>query len=133
MKYSDDYDYLELGHHRSQLATLLNYMRTANSGGNNENRLFQSLFNDILPTLPTYKTADILCVSDFGWMQLNSDTIKAINNQKQQGMRFYGLNIESESSSIINAVTGSHSPMDICDSVWTYERGECKEIKTLKN
>ena len=134
VKYSDDYDYLVLGHHHSQLAKLLKYMRTALSGGNNENRLFLSLFNDILPTLPTYKTADVLCISDFGWMQLSSGTIDAINNQKQQGMRFYGLNIESENSSIINAVTGfdAQSPMDVCDSVWTYERGECKEIKSIK-
>ena len=134
VKYSDDYDFLELGHHRSQLAKLLKYMRTAISGGNNANRLFQSLFNDILPTLPEYETADVLCISDFGWIPLASDTIEVINVQKQQGMRFYGLNIESESSSIINAVTGfsSQSPMEVCDSVWTYERGECKEIKSIK-
>lgn len=134
VKYSDDYDYLVLGHHRSQLDKLLKYMRTVLSGGNNENRLFQNLFNEILPTLPDYKTADVLCISDFGWMPLTSDTLVAINDQKQQGMRFYGLNIKSESSSIINAVSGigCQSPMDVCDSVWTYERGECKEIKTLK-
>ena len=79
-------------------------------------------------------TADVLCISDFGWIPLASDTIEIINVQKQQGMRLYGLNIESESSSIINAVTGfsSQSPMDVCDSVWTYERGECKEIKSIK-
>ena len=84
----------------------------------------------IIPKL----TDNELRISDFGWMPLTSDTLVAINDQKQQGMHFYGLNIKSESSSIINAVSGigCQSPMDVCDSVWTYERGECQEIKTLK-
>ena len=109
-------------------------MKIVESGGNNENDMFQGLFNDILPTIPTYKTADVLCVSDFGWIPLSSTTIQSINEQKQLGTRFYGLNIESEMSSIIKAETGyeSYPPMDICDSVWTYEKGECKEIKSFK-
>ena len=55
------------------------------------------------------------------------------NGVMKKGYRC-GLNIKSESSSFINAVAGigCQSPMDVCDSVWTYEREECKEIKTLK-
>lgn len=134
VKYSDYYEYIELGHRRSQLSNLLKFMKIVESGGNNENDMFQGLFNDILPTIPTYKTADVLCVSDFGWIPLSSTTIQSINEQKQLGTRFYGLNIESEMSSIIKAETGyeSYPPMDICDSVWTYEKGECKEIKSFK-
>ncbi len=131
VKYSDSYDCLDLGHSRSRLPDLLTFMRTVTSGGNNENEMFDWLFGDILPGLPAYKTADLLCISDFGWTTLSDDTIQTIKAQKERGMRFYGLNIESETSSIMSpAPHDGLAPMQVCDAVWTYQHGECKEVKT---
>lgn len=131
VKYSDCYDYIELGHRRSHLPKLMKFLRIVVSGGNNDNEMFSWLFNEVKPNMSDYETADILCISDFGWMTLSSETEKIIKEQKEHGLRFYGLNVESESSSILNYSKGEdvRTPMDVCDSVWTYEGGKCMEVK----
>lgn len=133
VKYSDCYDYIELGHRRSHLPELMKFLRIVVSGGNNENEMFPWLFNEIKPNMSDYETADILCISDFGWTKLFSETENIIKEQKEHGLRFYGLNVESESSSILHYSKGKDmmTPMDVCDSVWTYEGGKCIEVKKV--
>ena len=128
VKYSDTYDYIELGHNSSKLGDLTQFLSYVTSGGNNENDMFSWLFKDIKPTHEGYDTADILCVSDFGWCPLTPSTIGIINEQKEQGMRFYGLNV-NVGSPFADYLLDDMSPMDVCDSVWNYENGECKEVK----
>ena len=133
VKYSDCYDYIELGHRRSHLPELMKFLRIVVSGGNNENEMFSWLFNEVKPNMSDYETADILCISDFGWTTLSTETENIIKEQKEHGLRFYGLNVESESSSILLYSKGKDimTPMDICDSVWTYEGGKCIEVKKV--
>ena len=133
VKYSDNYDYLNLGHNRSRLGELLQFLSIVTSGGNNENDMFAWLFRDIKPSLPDYETADILCVSDFGWMPIMEGTEKIINKEKDQGMRFYGLNIGAGNPLYGTNINNFMSPMEVCDSVWTYENGECKEMNDKSN
>ena len=128
VKYSDNYDYINLGHNRSRMGELLHFMSIVTSGGNNEDAMFAWLFKEVKPSFPDYKTADILCVSDFGWMPIMQETEKIINEEKAQGMRFYGLNIGA-GNPLYGLMNDYMSPMDVCDSVWTYENGECKEVK----
>lgn len=126
VKYSDDYYFKDFGHNRSHLGEMSRFLSEVYMAGNNENAMFQWLFGEVKPTLPDYDTADILCVSDFGWCHLDETTKKVIEEQKLQGMRFYGLNVNSDNAYASLTVDG-FLPMDICDSVWTYENGECKE------
>lgn len=132
VKYSDIYDYRDFGHNRSNLKAMSHFLNGVSMAGNNEEGMFQWLFKNVKPTLPAYETADILCVSDFGWMPL-SDTMKElIEEQKKTGMKFYGLNVIADNpyaSRKSSRSDGVYSPMDVCDSVWTYEGGECKEVK----
>lgn len=130
VKYSDNYDYIELGHNSSKLGELTQFLSYVTSGGNNENEMFKWLFEDVKPSHEGYDTADILCVSDFGWCPLSPETINIIDEQKEQGMRFYGLNVTIDTplaDFLMDEQT--MSPMDVCDSVWNYENGECKEVK----
>lgn len=134
VKYSDNYDCIELGNHHSRLGDLLKFLHQVESGNNNENEMFAWLFQEVKPDLSAYENADILCISDFGWIQLNQATEDIIKEQKTMGVRFYGLNIESQTSSILNYAAGKakSTPMDVCDSVWTFEGGKCKEITFRK-
>ena len=132
VRYSDTYDYRDLGHNHSSLKVMSRFLNGVSMAGNNEEGMFQWLFKELKPTLPAYETADILCVSDFGWMPLSDSIKEVIEEQKKTGMRFYGLNVNADNpyvSSVSDMPENVYSPMDVCDSVWTYEGGVCKEIK----
>ena len=130
VKYSNDYECIDLGHNRSMFAEMIQFLSYVASGGNNENGLFKWLFNEIIPNHEEYDTADLLSISDFGWTYLLPETEQIILDQKKQGMRFYGLNVDSGSLfADCQLYDGSMSPMDVCDSMWIYENGECKEVK----
>ena len=152
VKYSDTYDYMNLGHDRSKLSELSEWLTHVPNAGNNENSMFRWLFKSMKPQFKEYEAADILCISDFGWTSLTTETKDIIEEQKSDGLFFYGLNVKSgnpfassnsksrkrEMDYIVNGMSSSNDfdelnippePMDICDSVWTYEKGECIEVK----
>lgn len=116
-----------LGKDRSEL---LEFLSNVSMGGNNENAMFEWLFQDIMPGEKKFDTADILCISDFGWVAIDDSVKRLIDEQKSSGMKFYGLNIGG-------AFGGWHDlddfgllgPMDVCDSLWEYSDGECREVK----
>lgn len=115
-----------LGKDRSEL---LEFLSDVSMGGNNENAMFEWLFQDIMPGEKKFDTADILCISDFGWVAIDDSVKRLIDEQKSSGMKFYGLNIGG-------AFGGWHDlddfgllgPMDVCDSLWEYSDGECREV-----
>lgn len=115
-----------LGKDRSEL---LEFLSNVSMGGNNENAMFEWLFQDIMPGEKKFDTADILCISDFGWVAIDDSVKRLIDEQKSSGMKFYGLNIGG-------AFGGWHDlddfgllgPMDVCDSLWEYSDGECREV-----
>jgi hypothetical protein len=45
-------------------------------GGNDENSMFEWLFREILPREEKFRTADILCISDFGWGSIVLEVLK---------------------------------------------------------
>ena len=131
--YSDSHKLMRVESLGRQRKQLLDFLSNVSMGGNNENSMFQWLFRDILPQEEKFKTADILCISDFGWVQIEEYVKKLIDAQKASGMKFYGLNI--------GGVFGGWAdldgdmweegcgPMSVCDSVWEYHDGQCKEVK----
>lgn len=131
VKYSDQYDYLNLGHNQDRIDELKSFLSFVNSGGNNENSMFRWLFEHIRPSYPDYANADILCISDFGWTPLTTETESLIDKEKKKGMRFYGLNVLDRYNK--NVRSGNENkdipaPMAILDSVWNYRDGECYEV-----
>ena len=101
--------------------------------GNDENSLFQWLFRELLPNEGDYDSADVLCISDFGWAPINSETMEIISQEKTKGVKFFGLNIDNkeEGHSAINMDMHIVGPKEVCDSLWEYSNGVCKESVSL--
>lgn len=133
VKYSDSYEYFDAGNSVSKLAQVLTFLKWTEGGGNNENEMFQWLFTEVKPDLKTYKTSDILCISDFGWTSLDKETIELIDKQKAMGTRFYGLNVERHAFDNLGQTSGSFTEMEsmnVCDSLWIYANDMCKEVRS---
>jgi hypothetical protein len=102
----------------------MNFLQWFGHGGNDENTMFKFLFNELLPQEPAFDSADILCISDFGWVPLDEDVKELIAKAKADGMMFYGL------------VVGEYLGLDYffgeaisnCDSRWQWSNGECVNI-----
>ena len=140
VKYSYSHDLFRLHNIEHDKKDLLDFLGEVEMGGNDENGMFRWLFDDIMPFEGDYSTADILCISDFGWMPISEEVMEKINAEKQKGMTFYGLNIVD--SSTTGQYMRNHmeemdeflgSPANVCDSMWEYENGICKETKKIEN
>lgn len=127
--YSDSHKMMRVDSLGNDRSKLLEFLSDVSMGGNNENAMFEWLFQDIMPGEKKFDTADILCISDFGWVAIDDSVKRLIDEQKSSGMKFYGLNIGG-------AFGGWHDlddfgllgPMDVCDSLWEYSDGECREV-----
>ena len=140
VKYSYSHDLFRLHNIEHDKKELLDFLGEAEMCGNNEDGMFRWLFDDIMPFEGDYSTADILCISDFGWMPISEEVMEKINAEKQKGMTFYGLNIVDSSTmghyirdhmEVMSEFPGS--PANVCDSMWEYENGKCKETKKIEN
>ena len=130
--YSDSHKMMRVESLERQKRQLLNFLSNVSMGGNDENAMFEWLFTEILPKEEKFKTADILCVSDFGWESIESFVKKLIDEQKASGMKFYGLNIGGVFGGwrdFDEDMWQGNSTMSVCDSVWEYHKGVCKEVK----
>lgn len=133
VKYADNQDLFRLHNIERDKKPLLSFLSEVAMGGNNENCMFQWLFDDIMPHEGDYSTADILCISDFGWSWISEEVLEKIEREKQKGMTFYGLNVVTSEmgdfikSHIYDDFPGS--PSDVCDSLWEYENGVCRETR----
>lgn len=127
--YSDSHKMMRVDSLGNDRSKLLEFLSDVSMGGNDENAMFEWLFQDIMPREKKFDTADILCISDFGWVAIDDSVKRLIDEQKSSGMKFYGLNIGG-------AFGGWHDlddfgllgPMDVCDSLWKYSDGECREV-----
>jgi uncharacterized protein with von Willebrand factor type A (vWA) domain len=138
VKYSDTHEAFFLKNLGAQRRELMDFLSESEVGGNNENALFHWLFTELLPTQGDYNFGDILCVSDFGWMPINEGTMELIKAEKEKNMIFYGLNIRNEESyDFLHSpitMTGNceeeewGTPETVCDSLWEYSDGKCKEV-----
>lgn len=58
----------------------MDFLHWMGRGGNNENEMFKDLFTNLLPLEPEFDTADILCISDFGWTMLDKEVEEMIQD-----------------------------------------------------
>lgn len=126
VKYSDWHFLLKVTKLSRQREDLVKFLSSYQGCGNAENELFRWLFKDILPNEKAFDTADILCITDFGWEPLNDYTIKLIESFKRKGMIFYGLNV-------LGFETWSFDYMTtVCDSLWKWSRNHLEEMNPKK-
>ena len=134
VRYSDDHELFRLHNIGQEKKDLLDFLSVVEMGGNDEDELFRWLFTDILPKEKAYDSADVLCISDFGWTLVGDESMELIENEKCKGMVFYGLNITKDKgkslydfdSKPMNVVSGR--PESVCDSLWEYRDGECRAV-----
>jgi Uncharacterized protein containing a von Willebrand factor type A (vWA) domain len=125
---------------RRQRRDLVSFLSYACAGGNNENEMFGWIFRELLPGQKPFGAADVLCVSDFGWMPVGEEVMKLIESNKARGMLFYGLDVTGEGLRGFRPadwIEGSGAwPADIIDSMWIWDddRSLCREepLKKVK-
>ena len=128
--YSDSHKMMRVDSLGKDRNKLLEFLSDVSMGGNNENAMFEWLFQDIMPREKKFDTADILCISDFGWVEIDDSVKRLIDEQKSSGMKFYGLNIGGAFGGWSDLDDlGLLSANDVCDSLWKYRDGECREVK----
>lgn len=132
VKYSETHEAFYLNNIGAQRKELQDFLSVGEAGGNNENKMFKWLFTEILPFQGDYQYGDILCVSDFGWMPIYEETMNLILKEKEKNMKFYGLNIGDKGLNRLNMgdleIDDFGSPSSVCDSLWEYKDGICKEV-----
>ncbi|MBO7481066.1 MAG: hypothetical protein J6T63_03040 [Bacteroidales bacterium] len=130
VKYSDSYEMYKLDSLSNQKKELMAFLGSVDMGGNNEDGMFRWLFNEVLPDFDEFDTADLLCISDFGWAPISIEIKDMINAEKAKGMKVYGLNIGEEygAYSFPFDENDSVSPADVCDSLWQFSDGVCEEV-----
>ena len=126
VKYSDWHFLLKVTKLSRQREDLEKFLSSYQGRGNAENELFRWLFKDILPNEKAFYTADILCITDFGWRPLNDYTIKLIESFKRKGMIFYGLNVLGFEKWSFDSMT------TVCDSLWKWSSNHLEEMNTQK-
>lgn len=128
--YSDSHKMMRVDSLGKDRNKLLEFLSDVSMGGNNENAMFEWLFQDIMPREKKFDTADILCISDFGWVEIDDSVKRLIDEQKSSGMKFYGLNIGGAFGGWSDLDDlGLLSANDVCDSLWEYRDVECREVK----
>lgn len=126
VKYSDSYEGMVIEKFSRQLVLVKRFLSEFESGGNNENKMFGWLFNDLLPSVnKNFKSADILCITDFGWNRICNETMNVIQAYKNQGMLWYGLNINPG----LFTLREDEQCTQLIDSLWNYKNGQCMEVK----
>ena len=126
VKYSDWHFLFKVTKLSRQREDLEKFLSSYQGRGNAENELFRWLFKDILPNEKAFDTADILCITDFGWEPLNDYTIKLIESFKRKGMIFYGLNVLGFEKWSFDSMT------TVCDSLWKWSSNHLEEMNTQK-
>lgn len=124
IKYSNTHKIETFTKRRADRSRLMKFLQWTGVGGNSENRMFEDIFENVLPQEPKFDAADILCISDFGWETLNTKVKELIANAKSDGMKFYGLVVGH------NSWMGyrHENAIQVCDSKWQWIKGECQNI-----
>lgn len=130
VKYSDWHTLFKVTKLSRQRADLEKFLSVYQGSGNAENELFRWLFKEILPKEKAFDTADILCISDFGWEGLEWEAIGLIESYKRKGMIFYGLNVMDGREPEWFWDKCSYTMTQVCDSLWSWKGGRLVEIKS---
>lgn len=141
VRYSDTYTPFFLKNINAQRRELQNFLSHVDMGGNNEDMVFNWMFTDLLPNQGDYQSADILCISDFGWGPISQPTMELIREEKKKDLVIYGLNIgDGENGKGFLSMLNNElmdementewvSPEKVCDSLWEYQNGVCKQVQ----
>ncbi len=85
---------------KKQKMKLLSFLSKSYDGGNDENLLFSFLFKE-LPQKEEYvrfshnfERADLLVISDFSWCDINKKVNRILQENRDKGMRIYGVSTE---------------------------------------
>ena len=113
---------------RRQRKDFIRFLSYPCAGGNNEDTMFRMVFNDLVPREKDFTSADVLCVSDFGWSPVSDPVMDRIRESKAKGMKFYGLDVTGEGIRDFDAdlwYDGSAGgfPPRIIDSMWLWDDG----------
>ena len=129
INYSDNYDVFEVRNLARQEKELDRFICSGYYGGNDEDKMFSGLFEDILPSRKSFSTADILCITDFGWSWISDRTMALIEREKEKGMLIYGLNVEKIRDF---EFSDDEQMSEVCDSLWHYDGKDCYEMPIRK-
>lgn len=124
VKYSNSHSIETFTKRRADRPRLMKFLQWTGVGGNSENRMFEDIFENVLPQEPKFDAADILCISDFGWETLNTKVTELIAKAKSDGMKFYGLVVGHRSWMGYR----HENAIQVCDSKWQWIKGECQNI-----
>lgn len=145
INYSHTLSFFVLTDITSQRRQLMKFLSQSYGGGNDENLLFNFIFNR-LPKAPDYrrfakvfKGADLLIVSDFFWGGLDQKVQMNIERARKQGMRFFALGIGNKS--MFEGTGGNEDEDDReyrmvdgfdfykkCDFKFVYDDGACSQV-----
>lgn len=56
--------------------------------------------------------------------------MELINKEKEKNMKFYGLNIGDDEDESLSCFSSMEDNIEVCDSLWEYNNGVCKEVKS---
>ena len=145
INYSDYHDAFFVTNLEQQRQELADFIARRMGNGNNENELFRWLFGELLPAQREYQNGDILCISDFGWTPISPQVMEIIKAEKEKNMKFYGLNIGNGDTAHLHSFSARYgagfgfsdegdwgSPADVCDSLWEYSGGLCREVREVQ-
>ncbi|MCC8174821.1 MAG: hypothetical protein LUC85_09775 [Bacteroidales bacterium] len=88
-------------HLDSQFPQLMAFLAKSYSGGNDEDLLFNFLFEQLTKSpkyksiMKAFKGADLLVVSDFEWRPLSVEATQSLETAKGSGMRIFSLVVDS--------------------------------------
>lgn len=139
VNYSWDLSFFVLRNIHAQRQSFLSFLSQSYAGGNNEDMLFNFVFDD-LPKLPEYRRfknqfegADLLVVSDYIWAPLNDKTLELIEEARDGGMKYYGLMINEagmlDPERPNDFFDGGLDFFNDCDHQFIAQNGHCKEYK----
>ena len=135
VKYADSHNILVVKNLRKQRRSLLDYLSIYSGGGNNEDSMFYWLFSEVLPReAADFSSADVLCVSDFFWAGISDEVFGMITENKEKGMKFYGLKVREDSLGLdLGMPPGYHAPSEIIDSPWAWHQRSCCCVEVSQN
>lgn len=104
VNYSHRVSFFVLTNLKKQKMKLLSFLSKSYDGGNDENLLFSFLFKE-LPQREEYRKfshnfegADLLIISDFSWCNIHKKVNKLLQENRDKGMRIYGVSTEESVS-----------------------------------
>ena len=128
VKYASYHTAFQVKNFRKDKEDLFKYLSKYSGGGNDEDSMFRWLFTEVLINEENFKSADVLCVSDFGWSPIELDTMTFISENKEKGMKFYGLDVDGNVRKHNMWGTGSDygKPNGVIDEYWCWTGSDAR-------